>query len=497
MEALRLSTTLTRPARRAWSAEGQRARLLGLAGAGLALELVLVVGLLIPFNVRALPDVVRDPAYMAVALGMNWSGALRYIVPVLGASAAFAAAWWVARGVAGRRAALLVLGGTTLFSATMLPVHPLGSSDVYHYVAGARTLWVYGENPSAVPPSAHPDDPWFRHLWVWQNVATDYGPVWYLIAGVPLAFVDEGLWPNVIGQKALSAAFLLGTTALVMLTAARLRPGTAAAAGVLVGWNPLLQWETAGNAHNDIVMAFFGAAALYAVVRRWWVAVFPLLFLSVASKYTLVLLGPVLLIWLLRRRDVPKRDVVDSLAIAGLMGAIALVLFYREADVIGHFTRHSTYMTSSAGAVAATVMSELYGLDFSTAATLVKRVTVPLYLVTYAVVLWRIPSNPSMASLVRACVWTIFLLLVLMQWWFWPWYLLWLVPLAALLPGGRTGQVALAFSCTSLLMYAPFFWLTYENLLLQQVLSAAVAFALPVWLALRSTELTRRIWGRP
>src|SRR5438105_15533269 len=103
-----------------------------------------------------------------------------------------------------------------------------------------------------------------------------------------------------------------------MLTAARIRPGAALAAGVLVGWNPLLQFETAGNAHNDIVMVFFALLAVYAITRRWWLLVFPLLALSVAAKYVLILLGPLLLLWMWRRGDIPRRTILLSLGLGAL-----------------------------------------------------------------------------------------------------------------------------------------------------------------------------------
>ena len=288
-------------------------RLMTVTAAGLALELVLLLGFLRPLSIWRQPRIVATDRPLATVLGTDLAGALRFAVPVACAFAAFGVAAWLAQGLRGRATEAAVLAGSVLFAITLLPMNPLGSHDVYHNIADARTLWRYGDNPTVVPPSMYVDDPFIGNVVSWQTTPSMYGPVWYAISGAPLPFTGDALWANVIGQKVLTAVFLLGVTALAMRVAAGIRPGTAVAAGVLVGWNPLLHFETAGNAHSGVVMVFFALAAFYAASRRWWWAVFPLLSLAVASKYVLVVLGPVLLVWLLRRRDVPRRQLVLSL----------------------------------------------------------------------------------------------------------------------------------------------------------------------------------------
>ena len=480
--------TTAAPARRSgwWALHAPSGRLLALAGSGLLLELVLLLGFLRPLQIRRHPTVVPTEQPLVTVLGADLGGALRFAVPVLCAFAAFAAALWLARGVAGRAALSLVLGGTVLFSLTLLPTNPVGAHDVYHNVADARTLWVYGDNPTVVPPNAHPDDPFFPHVPAWQDYPSVYGPLWYVLSGAPLPLAGDRLWPNVLGQKALTALFLLGTTALAMLTAARLRPGTAVAAGVLVGWNPLLQFETAGNAHNDVVMVCFALAALYALTRRWWPAVFPLLALAVAVKHVLVLLGPVLLVWLLCRRDVPRRRVALSLALGAVVGAAVYAPFLADADTLAGFRREADdfHITSSPGALLHTWLWMRLHLDLAQAATVMKVVLISPYLAAYVLLLRRIARNGDLTALVRTAFWALFLFLLVVKWWFWPWYLLWLAPVAALLPGSRPALLAVVFSATAMLMYVPYEWLLYEDRLLLHGAITATTFLLPALLAL-------------
>ena len=278
--------------------------------------------------------------------------------------------------------------------------------------------------------------------------------------------------------------FLLATTALTMLLAAQIRPGAAAPAGVLVGWNPLLQFETAGNAHNDVVMVFFALAALYAVARRWWLAVFPLLALSIASKHVLVVLGPVLLVWLLRRSDLPRSRIALSLALGALVGAAVYAPFFAGMATLNGFRQEADRVTSSPGALIDTLLWARLDMDPIESRQTVTMVLGSLYLILYAVLLVRVRRNADVIALVRTGFWVVFLLLLIAKWWFWPWYLLWLVPLGALLPESRPALIAAVFSATAMLMYVPYNWLLETGGIPLAAATALTAFLLPSLLAL-------------
>jgi 4-amino-4-deoxy-L-arabinose transferase-like glycosyltransferase len=231
-------------------------------------------------------------------------------------------------------------------------------------------------------------------------------------------------------------------------------------------------------------MVCVALAALYAVTRRWWLAVFPLLALSVASKYVLVLLGPVLLVWMLRRGDIARRQIAVSLALGALVGALVYVPFFAGVDTLAIVRRQAGYTTSSPAALLDAILWGRLHLSPQQSSLIMKLTVMPLFFAAYAVLLWRIPRDPGVVALMRTCFWAVFLLLVVATWWFWPWYLLFLAPLGALLPGSRTALLAGVFSASAMLMYVPYFWLLYEDGVLLQAATAGTAFVVPVLIAL-------------
>jgi len=277
------------PRRSSWPRTVSRPSTLGLIA--LLLGLTYGLGFLLPLAYWKHPDIIPTDRPLADALGTDFASALRFILPVVIAFSLYGAAILLARGLRGWGIVAAVLGVGVLYAALFLPTNPVGAQDIYHNVFDARILWKYGDNPNAVPPSAFLNDPLFPAVVAWNEFASVYGPIWYTVSGLPFAVGGDDLRANVIGHKTLTAAFLLGTALLAALTAERIRRGTGVAAAIAVAWNPLMLFETAGNAHNDIVMVFFAMAAFYALVRRQWLWIFPLLALSVATKYGLILLG--------------------------------------------------------------------------------------------------------------------------------------------------------------------------------------------------------------
>jgi len=466
--------------------------LLKLLVAGMALETVLLTGFLLQFSILRHPDVIADPRLLATVLGGDVAGALHFAVPVVFAFAFYAVSLIFARGPMGKAALWLVLGGTVLFSATLVGTNPMGAHDVYHNVADERTLWIYGDNPATVPPLAHSDDPFFGNVPSWQDTPSAYGPMWYAIAGALLPFTGDRLWPSVVGQKVIASIFLLGTAVLAMLLAERIRCGTGVMAGVLVGWNPLLQWETAGNAHNDVAMVFFALAAIYALSRRWWPPVFPLLALSIATKETLAVLGPVLLVWMLRQRCVSRRQILLSLGLGGLVLAAVYIPLFGGKEMLAGLQRESDHVTSSPGALVYTLVQARLQTDWTRVLNVMKLVAWPAFLAGYAVLLWRMPRNAGLDRVAGVSFWSVFLLVTLLIWWFMQWYLFWLVPLAALIPDRRPGTVAAVFSFTAMLMYVPHFWLLYDDQVVVQSATAITAFLLPVIVAIAPRIRVRR-----
>jgi cobalamin synthase len=90
------------------------------------------------------------------------------------------------------------------------------------------------------------------------------------------------------------------------------------------------------------------------------------------------------------------------------------------------------------------------------AARLTKALMTVLFNAGYGWLLWR--RSRDRVQVLETSALGIFGLLLLMSWWFLPWYILWALPLAALSVGRPIGRIGLVLSCTALLSYAPIAW---------------------------------------
>lgn len=444
---------------------------------GVLLGLTYGFGFLRQLSYARFPEIIGDERPLATALGTHAADSLRFIVPTVLAFVLYGAAVLLARGKTGRWLAAVCLATGVGYAVLFVPMNPVGAQDIYHNVFDARILWLYGDNPNSVPPVAYPADPLFPSVVAWSEFASVYGPVWYVVSGAALAYGGDDLRANITGHKVLTVAFLVAAAALAYLIAERLRAGTGIAALIAVAWNPLLLFETAGNAHNDIVMVFFAMASLWALVTRRWLLVFPLLALSVATKYGLVLLGPLMLVWMLRQPDVPKRQILLSLLLGALVGAAVYAPFFQGAATLDAVRRQSGYNTSSPSALLDASLIRWAGTSPEDSSALVKLIVSPIFMLLYGWQVWRVRGNVE--TVIVRSVTVLFLLMLVATWWFWPWYVMWLVPLAAVLPYRRAALLGLTFSASAMLMYAAYFWMLYGDGFALQVTTAAVAFLPP------------------
>ena len=86
------------------------------------------------------------------------------------------------------------------------------------------------------------------------------------------------------------------------------------------------------------------------------------------------------------------------------------------------------------------------------------RVSLAIRLVTWlvfgAVFFWLLCRTRNPAELPQKCLILLVLALYLVASWFWPWYVLWALPLAAVAPGGRARMLTVLLSFTVLMLYA-------------------------------------------
>ncbi|MFL5886379.1 MAG: polyprenol phosphomannose-dependent alpha 1,6 mannosyltransferase MptB [Thermoleophilaceae bacterium] len=319
------------------------------------------------------------------------------------------------------RVALWAIGGLHLL---FLLAPPLLSQDVFSYIAYARLGVTHGLGPYTHSPLAIPHDAVFPFAGS-RNARSVYGPVFTLLTyplaplGVPAAF-----WI----LKTAAAAASLGVIALVWKSAQRLGLDPLVPA-MFVGLNPAVLVHVVGGAHNEalVVLVTMGGVYLFVAGRR------PLgTAVSTAAaglKASAGLVVPFLFLGS-RAPGERRRALIGAVAAALAIGLLALIGFGTHAlDALsllnsnqGRSSRWSLpYKTAQLlGAV-------LPGdrLDYRDA---VRAIYAAAFAAFAAWALWRTWRG---ADPIRMAAWTT-LAILLASAWLVPWYLLWLLPLAAL-----------------------------------------------------------------
>jgi len=299
---------------------------------------------------------------------------------------------------------------------------PLGaplmlSSDAWTYWMYGRIAVVHDANPYEVPPSAFPDDPAYR--WSgekWRDATSVYAPG-FTLASEPVALVA--------GESHNAAAWLYKSLAAIaasamVLLAARLgaRPALAAA---FVGWNPLLAVHLAGAGHND---AWVGALLLAALATQARGVAWAL---GAAVKWIPLALLP------LQALAERRRAGLGAFAVTSVVVAALATWRYGLAwlDAVGPLADNARETTSYALPHRLSQLGVPEGLAIALFAVLFAAVYLLL-----ARAAWRGRARLALAAVVLlACAPYVT-----------PWYLAWVVPLAAVEEDELARWLALGFT---------------------------------------------------
>jgi len=380
---------------------------------------------------------------------------------------------WLCRRIPARRAVPLVFAVGVVAALAMAWMYPVNAIDLFIYAVRSRIFTAHGANPLAVPPNAFPRDPLMRFASAeWSDDVSPYGPLWTLVAAPTTAFVGRDLPRALLALKALAVVAALAGGWIAARIAAADDPERAARAALVYLWNPLVLWEGIGNGHNDVVMMACALLALLAWARRRDVWVIPLLVVAAAIKYVALALLPLAAVALWRRAPAAAGDdgalpfgrsaawrarlrlALASALLSAAVLVVAFAPFYDIGAARASVEAQGDIALTSPAAVAIGMLYERVAPE--TARLWVRAASLGLFGVGLAValvVVWRRP-----AAFPRAAFETMFLLLLAATWNFRPWYLIWLVALAACLPVGWPTARAIVWSAGGLAGYALFIW---------------------------------------
>jgi hypothetical protein len=359
--------------------------------------------------------------------------------------------------------------------AAVLAVHlvflfspPLALTDIFNYVNYGRMEVVHNLNPYTTIPILEPhNDPSFD-LSNWHQLLSPYGPLFTIMT---FAFVPLGVAATFWAIKALLAVASLGTILLVW-KCARLLGRDPVKAIVLVGLNPIvLVWGLGGD-HNDFLMVFFIVLGFYllllgrererarpslaslgsqrASLRAWLSPLDPLLIGAGAAFVTATaikasggVLIPVVLAGLLR---MPRRvtQVLIGMALAvAVTGAASLLAF----------GLHVPDLSTQSRLVTSVSVPNLIGLAIGAGGETDGLHKVLTGALIVAVLLCCVQAWRRRAS-ITASGWASVALLVTLSWVL-PWYVLWVLPMAALSSSRRLRATALVLGVYLVIAWAP------------------------------------------
>jgi hypothetical protein len=234
---------------------------LGFAGVMLTGTLIVLSSahtfLLLPASMRPLPSSLAG-AFGQGGIDLGLGGLTVVLTLMFGSYAA------MVRGVQ-QLTARPVLIGIACLNLLVLLAPPLLSTDVFSYIAYGRIGRVYGSNPYLYGPSSFLLDPLYPFIGSqWVNTPTAYGPLFtaisYLLAPLTIA-------ANVIAYKTIAAVSSL-MIVLVVWSSARLRDMNPVRAVAIVGLNPVIVVYGVGGGHNDLLMLAISVMAVYVLLQR-------------------------------------------------------------------------------------------------------------------------------------------------------------------------------------------------------------------------------------
>jgi alpha-1,6-mannosyltransferase len=240
-----------------------RLGVLGLSG-------ILVTGLLVAISAAGTRELLPLTVQNGVGtVGLQgWFGAPGINLGGIGLTvvmAAMFASYLLAVRSAGRLSPVMVLGAIAGLHALMLLAPPLFSTDVFSYQFYGRIGQVYHANAYLASPYALYHDPLYYYIGSkWIGAPTVYGPLFTALS-YPLAPLS--IPANVFVYKAIAAVSSLAVVALVW-NGARLRGVDPVKAVVLVGLNPLVVVYGVGGGHNDLLMLAVLMASVYALLQH-------------------------------------------------------------------------------------------------------------------------------------------------------------------------------------------------------------------------------------
>ena len=354
---------------------------------------------------------------------------------------------------------LWVMGIGVICGLLLIGLYPITALDVVLYVVRARIWALYGGSPMTALPAHFPQDSFIGLAGEYATQPSPYGPVWEMIAQIPMQLGFMGIASGVIAMKVISLISYIGVALLIGWHARQDSPQYQVSnltALTFFALNPLVLMQAIGNGHNDMLMLFFMTLGLVLWQRDKWMWATLALTLATLVKVTGLILLPLFGMavfvaspnWRVRlTRGVGMIAIfsVTSLIAYGLTGPIPDVFEGARHAALGRLGYTPAY--------ALHVLIREIRPHNKTLIELPEKLFLDIFILYYVYLLVRLAQRKI--TLLEAGFMAYFSQLMLGST-FRIWYPMWLIPFAALNLNSRTYWRTFLFSITaelSILMY--------------------------------------------
>jgi len=386
---------------------------------------------------------------------------------------------------------MLIWIGAIVVSFVFVLTPSLLSRDVFVYAGYGRIIVAHGANPYYIPLSAFPHDP-LVSLDDWRNAIAAYGPLWLLVCALSTIVSGTSALHYIFFFRFLGLFLHLCNIALI--TAILHRWGssqrTILVGTLLYALNPLALLESNLGAHNDTAMVtclllglFFTLCAeqdSFSHILRLLVPVVAFT-AAILIKFTAAPLLAFYIVLLAIRNvhsslahqdGITWKRAIFNVASACLLSGILLFAAYTPLW-LGHNIKAilaSFAAPPSSWEAFGSILLALHKVNlqvhetnpllnlFSQHSTwsLIDALVMLTLFITGVVWLWRVPTTRTMLTISLASLGA----LLIVTPWFFPWYVIWLVGLAALCVSDTMTRIekalvagVLTFSASALFVY--------------------------------------------
>lgn len=353
--------------------------------------------------------VASQPSWLLGLFGRGFGlDGTEYLVLLFIAFACYLGVVAVAANVGRRVLGAVIVGVVGLF--VLAP--PLLSQDVFSYIAYGRLAARHGLDPYVAVPADRPSDPVLPFVG-WRSTPSTYGPV-FTLATYPLGLIDVA--PALWVLKAVAGLAVLGLAAVTAHIAA-LRGGDPQRAAAIVALNPIVLVHVVGGAHNDALtmLVLMGSVALVVGGREAFGG--GGVILAFGMKASAGFAAPFAVAGSERRLRMLAAMVLTLAAVS----AVALAVFGAGIDGVARAIANNQSLSSHYSVPSTVARLTTLPLD------VVRAVAFAGYGATVLGLLWWTVRG---ADWVRTTGWAAFGLLAATSW-LMPWYVIWLLPLAA------------------------------------------------------------------